>query len=345
MTDSIEFGGPDLAPRRLRDLLEAQVDATPAGASIDWATYYFRDLRLADALIRASDRGVRVRLALEAETRRAGANDEVIARLSRHGLGGGFCLHHKWYWARGKLHAKIYCFSEPDFAWVGSFNPSGNEPEDAETIAEIGDQDRGHNLLLAIRGPKLVRVLRRHVARLCHATPLDRIRPSYNRVAAEGPRRMYFYPRLRTRVVEREIAMLGKGARLTGAVSHLKPDSFSTVIERAARRGVAVRLLVHDTERRVPAALVATLAAAGVEIARYRHPAGLPMHAKFLLLTGPRGRCAWLGSYNHNTRSRKRNHELLLRTADPAECDGLQERFDAMWGEPFTIVESGNGPH
>ena len=99
---------------------------------------------------------------------------------------------------------------------------------------------------------------------------------------------------------------------------------------------------MHDTERRVPTTLVATLAAAGVEIARYRHPAGLPMHAKFLLLTGPRGRSAWLGSYNRNTRSRKRNHEVLLRTADPAEVDGLQARFDAMWGEPFAVVESGN---
>lgn len=341
MTGSIEFGGPDLAPRRLRDLLEAQVDATPSGAAIDWATYYFRDLALADALIRASDRGVRVRLALEAETRRAGANDAVIERLSRHGLGGGLFLHHRWYWARGKLHAKIYAFSEPVLAWVGSFNPSGNEPEDAEVIAEIGDQDRGHNLLLAVRTPRLVDALRRHVTRLCHATWPDRFRWSYNRVAAEGPRRLYFYPRLRTRVVEREIATLASGARLAGAVSHLKPDSFSMAIERAARRGATVRLLVHDTERRVPSALVATLAASGVEIARYRHPAGLPMHAKFLLLAGPRGRCAWLGSYNHNTRSRKRNHELLLRTADPAEVDGLQERFDAMWGEPFTVAEPG----
>jgi hypothetical protein len=339
LTGSIEFGGPDLAPRRLRDLLEAQVDATPPGASIDWATYYFRDLALADALIRASDRGVRVRLALEAEPRRAGANDEVIARLARHGLGDGLFLHHKWYWARGKLHAKIYAFSEPDFAWVGSFNPSGNEPEDAETIAEIGDQDRGHNLLLAIRSPALVRALRRHIVRLRAATPLDRLRPSYNRVAVDESRQLYFYPRLRTRVVEREIASLDPGARLTGAISHLKPDSFSMVIESAARRGVAVRLLVHDTERRVPGALITTLATAGVEIARYQHPAGLPMHAKFLLLSAPHGRCAWLGSYNHNTRSRKRNHEVLVRTADPAEVDTLQKRFDAMWGEPFTVVE------
>lgn len=342
MTESIEFGGPDAAPRRLRDLLEEQVDATPPGASIDWATYYFRDMRLADALTRASDRGVRVRLALEATPRRAGANDEVIARLTRHGLGGGLCLHRKWLWSRGKLHAKIYVFSEPGIAWVGSFNPSGNEPEDAETIAEIGDQDRGHNILLAIRSPRLVRELRRHVARLCAANPLDRLRPSYNRVVAEESKRLYFYPRLRTRVVEPEIESLGKGARLMGALSHLKLDTLSSVIEQAAQRGAAVRLLVHNTERRVPAALIAKLVTAGVEIARYRHPAGLPMHSKLLLLSGPHVRCAWLGSYNHNSRSRKRNHELLVRTTDAAEIDRLHEHFEAMWDEPFSIAENRN---
>ena len=61
----IEFGGPDLPPRRLRDLLQSHVDASRPGSRIDWATYYFRDRALAEALIRASDRGVRVNLVME----------------------------------------------------------------------------------------------------------------------------------------------------------------------------------------------------------------------------------------------------------------------------------------
>ena len=89
----IEFGGPDLPPRRLRDLLQAQVDASPAGSRIDWATYYFRDRALAEALIRASDRGVNVTLVLEPNPRRKGANDPVIAMLKAHGLGGGLHLY------------------------------------------------------------------------------------------------------------------------------------------------------------------------------------------------------------------------------------------------------------
>ena len=121
----IEFGGPDLPPRRLRDLLQDQVDASPPGSRIDWATYYFRDRALAAALIRASDRGVRVTLVLEPDPRRAGANDAVIAMLEAHGLNGGFHFYKPAPFDDGHLHAKIYAFSEPDIAWVGSFNPTG----------------------------------------------------------------------------------------------------------------------------------------------------------------------------------------------------------------------------
>lgn len=39
----VEFGGPDLAPRRLRDLLQEQIDRASPGGRIDWATNYFRD--------------------------------------------------------------------------------------------------------------------------------------------------------------------------------------------------------------------------------------------------------------------------------------------------------------
>ncbi len=121
-------------------------------------------------------------------------------------------------------------------------------------------------------------------------------------------------------IVERTAAPQTTRDRLAAA-DRFAPDVLK--LDTPGKRAAGNR---RRTER-VPTALVATLAAAGVEIARYRHPAGLPMQARFLLLTGPRGR------------SRKRNPELLLRTADAAEVDSLQERFDAMWGEPFAIVE------
>ena len=51
----VYFGGPDQAPRALRDILKARVDAAPAGSEIIWATYYFRDQDLAGSS--SADRG------------------------------------------------------------------------------------------------------------------------------------------------------------------------------------------------------------------------------------------------------------------------------------------------
>lgn len=326
----IMFGGPDLPARRLRDLLQAQVDAAPPGSRIDWATYYFRDQALADALIRASDLGVRVRIVMEASPRRKGANDAVIAKLSAHGLNGGFHLYSGKAHGRpkGKLHAKIYAFSDPDIAWVGSFNPSGNEPEDAEVIAEIGDQDRGHNLLLGIERPALTAALRRFIDRLIEpsALPLS-LRPSSWGCVRDGDTRLYFYPRPFGLFAELAVAGLGRSDRLRGAISHLKKGPLTVAMTMAARRGASVELLVHDTERRVPTPLIAELSASGVQIRRVAHDHDLPMHAKFLLLDKGSRTEAWLGSHNFNRRSLLHNAELLLRTADPAVVEALDERF------------------
>lgn len=324
----VEFGGPDLPPRRLRGLLQEHVDTSPPGSRIDWATYYFRDRALAEALIRASDRGVRVTLVLEPDPRRAGANDAVIALLQEHGLGGGLRLYRPAPFDRGHLHAKIYAFSHPDVAWIGSFNPSGDEPEDAEVVAEIGDQDRGHNLLLPIESARLTAALRLHVAKLAGWNPIPLfLRPHFNRTIEDAGTKLYFYPRLLTYPVERSIARLAAGDRLRGAISHLKPGELTKQLVNAVKRGARVDLLVHDTERRVPTELVGQLANEGVGIVRVAHPDDLPMHAKFLLIEHAGQHVAWLGSYNFNKKSRRRNAEILLRTNDQPVIAQLEGRF------------------
>ncbi|HYC95752.1 MAG TPA: phospholipase D-like domain-containing protein [Sphingomicrobium sp.] len=327
----VEFGGPDLPPRRLRDLLQAQVDASPPGSRIDWATYYFRDRALAEALIRASDRGVQVNLVLEPDPRRAGANDVVIAALRDHGLNGGFHLYRSWRSDKGHLHAKIYGFSHPETAWIGSFNPSGDEPEDAAVIAEIGDQDRGHNMLLGIRNPRLAAALRRHVGRLAGWSAIPPfLRPGFNWTVRDGGTKLYFYPRLFPNPVERSIAKLGVGDRVRAAISHLKAGELTEQLSQAMGRGVDVELLVHDTERRVPSELVETMAAAGVRIARVRHDDDLPMHAKFLLIEHSGKPVAWIGSYNFNKKSRRHNAEVLLSTDDRSVFASLEARFGVI---------------
>lgn len=329
----IEYGGPDLAPRRLRNLLQQYVDQSPPSSRIDWVTYYFRDRELAQALMRASDRGVKVRLVLEPHPRRAGANDSVIAMLKDHGLGGGFHLRSSIAPSgkRGHLHAKIYAFSKPPIAWIGSFNPSGNEPENADVIAEIGDQDRGHNLLLGIERPKLIKALLRFIDRLIDPPRIPlKWRPSAYLPLIAGDSRLYFYPRCTTLAVEPCIARLGKGCSVRAAISHLKKGPLTKALIKAAGQGADIRLLVHDTLRRVSPKAFDQLESVGINIDRVVDENDLPMHAKFILLTDHGRTTAWLGSYNFNDKSRLLNAELLLATTDQSVIESLSSRFEQI---------------
>lgn len=326
----LHFGGPDRPPRHLRNLLRARIDAVPVGGEIDWATYYFRDRDLAEALIAASDRGVSVNLHMEGHPRRFDVNKAVLKRLRRHGLGGGFHVHAPVMpglaGLHPHLHSKIYAFSHPvPTVLVGSFNPSGDEPEDPGIIAEIGDQDRGHNLLAEFAEPVLYRRLVAHVRKLGHS-PV-RLRVAQNRPVRGEQATAYFYPRLKTGIINAEVETLGAGDRISGAISHLKKGKLVDGLIAAAGRGVSVRLVVHDTERRVPEATVTALARAGIAITRYRHPDGLPLHAKFLVIDTAEAATAWFGSFNYNPRSRWLNREILLSSTHLAIAEGLSARL------------------
>jgi hypothetical protein len=186
--DEVHFGGPDVAPGRLRDLLAERVAAVPAGGSIDFITYYFRDRRLAAQLLAAKRRGAAVRVTLDGRPRSPHANDAVIQLLAGPGgLGDGLRVVRGGRLLRPRLHEKLYCFSHPrPAAFVGSFNPSGDlEEADPELLGEIGDQDRGYNLLVELRAPALVEALALH-ARAVAATAFDRFTAAANRAVCCG---------------------------------------------------------------------------------------------------------------------------------------------------------------
>lgn len=332
----VHFGGPDRPPRALRDLLEERVEAVPAGGAIDWMTYYFRDEALAGALVRAHRRGVSVRLTLDADPRRAGANDAVIRILSgAGGIGEGLrAVPHR---LPGHLHTKLYGFSHPHpHVLAGSFNPSGNAPEDADVIAEIGDQDRGHNLLVEIAEPALASRLVAY-SRANH-DGADRFGPRYlaSWWAARGQgMEAFFFPRPGRNPLGRRIGRLGRGARLRIAASHFKDLKFARQLVRLVERGVPVEVLTHHTLRRSPNELVDYLRRRGVRTYRYEHPQDLPMHAKFILAEDGRTRWSAFGSYNLNPTSHWFNQELLIFSDETQLWETLGARWAAILAEPW----------
>lgn len=324
----IYFGGPDQPPGALRDLLKARVDAAPPGSEITWATYYFRDQGLADSLVAAQKRGVRVRVRIEGRPRRSKANDAVIASL-RAGLGDGLRLHRAWFGA-AHLHAKVYAFSGPQpEVLIGSFNPSGDAVDDPKLIADIGDQDRGENLLVGFRDPDTTRALRRAAERLWHGKG-GRFGRRENRPVKLEDARLYFFPRLRPDVVERRIARLGPGDSVQAAISHMDDGPFAKTLAAAAARGADVDLVVHETRRRVPSGVVRQLDKAGAQVRRYCDAEGLPMHAKFVIIDDGGHRSAWFGSLNYTVTSRYLNKEILARSTDAVVVGDLEARFKTI---------------
>src|SRR6185369_369521 len=313
---NVHFGGPDQPARALRNLLEERVDAVPAGGWIDWTTYYFRDEALAAALVRAHERGASVRVSIEGLPRHRGANDRVIEILQGR-IGDGLRMEKRFFGA-SHLHTKLYCSGgERPHALVGSFNPSGNDPEDPAVIADIGDQDRGHNLLVEIDDPRLVQSFA--------------AKSSF----ALGGEQAFFFPRLRGNPLDARLAELGAQARLRISASHFRDGRTAQLLVRLVERGARVEVLTHHTLRRSPEPLVQLLRSGGVRTFRYEHPEELPMHAKFILAEEVGKRWSAFGSYNLTRTSRWLNQELLMFSDDPQLWAALDRRWGEILSEPW----------
>ena len=210
-TFRVFWGGPDCPPRFLRDVLEERIHAVPTGGEIIWVTYYFRDEGLAQALLKARRRGVRVRVVMEGNPRTPAVNTKVRKLLGhKDALGKNLRLlshrliDNRWL-RRCRLHEKLYYFSHPvPSALVGTFNPSGSHLEDPAIIRKIGDQDRGHNVLVEVTDRYLVEGLHGHAHRMFRIThgPWERFLPDSNRIVDYGKTRIILFPRLQVKTIE-----------------------------------------------------------------------------------------------------------------------------------------------
>lgn len=337
----VHFAGPDYPRGHLRDLLEERVDAVPAGGAIDWVTYYFRDRRLAEALVRARRRGVAVGVAVDGRPRTSHANDEVAAILSE-GLGRPFFRQvlHRGFRIPGRpvrhphLHEKLYCFSHPrPVAFVGSFNPSGDGGEDdPDIIEQIRDQDGGHNLLVELGDPAVADALTAHardVRSMRHGL-LERFSPRTQRSVRTADLRIDFWPRAMPNPVLRLLRTIVPGASVYVAASHLKGGTMHRAFARLAGRGVTVMILAEETRRRVPDTVFQALAKMGVVIQRVGHPDGLPMHDKFALIQNGDDRLVVFGSFNWTERSFRLNHEISVVCRDPEVVRRFAERWEIL---------------
>ncbi len=335
------FGGPQVPPGYLRDLLAERIKAVPAGGSIDWVTYYFRDRHLAEDLLAAQRRGVRVTVTIEKQPRTSHANDAVNEILAGpQGLGPGFrslslpllSSRFRTGW-EPRLHEKLYCFSHPQpVAFLGSYNPSGDQPEEyPEIIREIGDQDRGYNVLVGITDPRLVRHLVAH-ARFLHRMEIHGNQRFflYNNLELQTKKgRIFFSPRIFSHPVIQFLNSLGPDCSLKFVISHLKGPTMARKLTKLAKKGLKVEVLADSTLRRVPESAERIIRDAGISFRRLGGESGLPMHDKFILVEAVEKRWVIFGSFNWTSRSWWLNQEIGVISADA----GLHEAFTSRWEE------------
>lgn len=338
----IYFGGPDLPARNLRNVLAERIADVPRGGSIDWVTYYFRDRGLAGELLRAHRRGVKVSVTLEGRPRMPKANDTVKAMLSGpDGLGENFrtILFNGIPTFNGKvwkphLHTKLYCFSHPKpTAYIGSFNPSGDEPEaEPDIIREIGDQDRGHNVLVGISDPALVAGLMTNARQKYHNpnAMFYRFSPFTNRQIKGKDTQVFFWPRISPHPVKKFLFRIASGARILVAASHIKGKSTANVLIKLARKKAAVAILADSAPRRIPVNIENRLIKAKISFRRVTHRQGLPMHSKFVLAERNNQRWIIFGSFNWTTRSYWLNHEIGAISTNRQIFDAFAERWEAL---------------
>jgi phosphatidylserine/phosphatidylglycerophosphate/cardiolipin synthase-like enzyme len=123
-------------------------------------------------------------------------------------------------------------------------------------------------------------------------------------------------------------------------------------IEAAARRGVAVRLLVDAMfAKKYPESLDRLAAVPGVAVRRFDVGAvmGGVLHAKYFVVDG---RETYLGSQNFDWRSLTHIHEIGVRLRDPAATATFARVFELDWGlagraasgEPATAAPQAAAP-
>jgi phosphatidylserine/phosphatidylglycerophosphate/cardiolipin synthase-like enzyme len=351
-TSKIYFGGIDQPSGYLRDVLATYIATVPPGGFIDWITYYFRDLKLAQALIRAYKRGVNVTVSLPSMPRICHANDEVIALLS--GAGGineglrvlnflGLPAPPGRAW-KPQLHEKLYCFSHPKpIAFIGSFNPSGNVQEErSDIIREIGDQDRGCNVLVGLEDPVLVERLVQHARQLHRIPPglLYRFSANANHVIKGMDTTIYFLPNMRPHPAIQFLKQVSNNAHIRIAASHIRAEWAVNVMINLAKRGVEVEIITDATHRRVTAKAEHRLLAAGIQFDRWYNPDNAPMHLKMVLVEDEGQTWSIYGSFNWTKPSFWLNHEIIAISTNVLLFNSFSNCWNTLKKQMLTKTES-----
>lgn len=140
----------------------------------------------------------------------------------------------------------------------------------------------------------------------------------------------------------------GARERLLKAMNHCKKSldlaaydltsgSLARSLADLYERGVTVRVIADDLQRRGKHSEVEWLDKQGVDIRITRGPGGRIMHHKFAIIDG---RLLFTGSYNWTDSAEERNSENLLVLTSPRVISAYQQEFDRLWSRAREVPHS-----
>jgi cardiolipin synthase A/B len=276
-----------------------------------------------DALMAATKRGVKVRLAVDG----FGSNDtgaDFFQPLID--AGGGFCRFHP-RWGRRYLlrnHQKM-AIADREVAIVGGFNIG-------DAYFNLNRSDSWRDLGVRIEGPSVAHLATYYdrlydwvIAKRSTLRSLRRILVTLTQT--EGPVRWIFGgPSRRVSPYARQLrADMLQASRLHMMMAYFAPNQrWLRLLGRIARRGEAMLITAGKTDvamsRLAAWATYGSLLRRGVRIFEYRPHA---LHAKLIVLDD----IVYIGSGNFDMRSLYLNLEVMLRVEDPAFAERLREQF------------------
>jgi phosphatidylserine/phosphatidylglycerophosphate/cardiolipin synthase-like enzyme len=288
-----EIDGLYVLPDDGRDPVLHELDR--ARCTIDVTTYLISDDAVIDALIRAEDRGVRVRLIHEATPFGGGVGMVEIAE----GLAGAGVEVRTGPSRFTFVHAKYLVIDD--------------------RVAIVTNQNLTYSAFQSNREFGVVTTNRRDVATLAALFDADWADTA---PPVAGGRLIVSPQNSRQRLLE---LINGAERSIDLYAEVIRDDDIIDALSTAAQRGVRVRVIVNAPESELDTTVGDVLASNGVEL---RVAGRLYIHAKAMAIDH---RAVVIGSQNPTATSLDRNREVSLVIADPAAVARVEAVFERDW--------------
>lgn len=329
---------PQTAPHAISDALVSDIEAVPAGESIDVTTYWISSPRVASALAAAFGRGVQVRILID-----GGRRSRSSAARSLDDLLNAVATDSSWLrrtdgaarGAGGIMHEKTYRFSRVgDVPWVtvtGSWNTAES--------ADLGE----YAAMLRLAGRQDVYELWSDIAEEQRA---GRSAGGVAREYAGADWSAYFLPAADSRATDPVLRRLRSIPSRPGTVVRVAMFSMwgdragwlSRRLARMSRGGAAITVVAGPTVSR---SARSTLRRGGVRVVAGCFRDGDFVHGKDMSASwvrdGVRREWTWIGSDNWTSRGMS-SDQAVLGIRDSAVYDQFGAAFARASRRPGGVV-------